>query len=385
MIIENKKIAIIGGGPGGLTLARLLQLKGANVQVYERDVNAGVRQQGATLDLHEESGLKALEQAGLMDAFKQYFRPGADKTRVTDAKGNIAWEDHAHKPEENFGSEYFRPEIDRGPLRDLLIQSLTPGTIVWDSRLLSQQRTPQGWLLQFENGTTATADIIIAADGANSKLRALVTPIPPFYSGVTAVEGSVYDAATAAPQASTLLQGGKVFAFEGDKCIILSSKGDGSVTFYVSLPMEEGEIGNSGIDFSNKASVHAWFTKNFTGWEGVWQELFENAAVPFVPRPINCMPVDQYWEAQPDITLLGDAAHLMPPFAGEGVNMAMQDALELSECLTSNVYGDVVTAIGAYEKAMRARAGEKARESLENTRWMHAEGALKKIIKIFGN
>ena len=59
-IIKDKRIAIIGGGPGGLTLARLLQLRGADVIVYERDVNKDVRVQGATLDLHEESGLKAL-------------------------------------------------------------------------------------------------------------------------------------------------------------------------------------------------------------------------------------------------------------------------------------------------------------------------------------
>jgi flavin-dependent dehydrogenase len=57
--IKDKNIAIIGGGPGGLTLARLLQMNGADVNVYERDFNRNVRVQGATLDLHEESGLKA--------------------------------------------------------------------------------------------------------------------------------------------------------------------------------------------------------------------------------------------------------------------------------------------------------------------------------------
>ena len=63
MLLENKKVAIIGGGPGGLTLARLLQLKGVDVKVYERDKDKSVRQQGATLDLHEDSGLKALAEA----------------------------------------------------------------------------------------------------------------------------------------------------------------------------------------------------------------------------------------------------------------------------------------------------------------------------------
>ncbi|MDH7462718.1 FAD-dependent monooxygenase [Chitinophagaceae bacterium 26-R-25] len=84
----NKKIAIVGGGPGGLTLARLLQIKGADVKVYERDANKDVRVQGATLDLHDDSGLEALRKAGLMDAFKENYRPNADRIRIVDSSAN---------------------------------------------------------------------------------------------------------------------------------------------------------------------------------------------------------------------------------------------------------------------------------------------------------
>src|SRR5262245_4216311 len=94
MLISDKKIAIIGGGPGGLTLARLLQIKGADVKVYERDLNRNVRVQGATLDLHFDSGLKAIEAAGLMDAFKTTYRPGAEKGRLVDKFANIIFDDH---------------------------------------------------------------------------------------------------------------------------------------------------------------------------------------------------------------------------------------------------------------------------------------------------
>ncbi|HSZ84636.1 MAG TPA: NAD(P)-binding protein, partial [Puia sp.] len=82
MLIQNKQIAIVGGGPGGLTLARLLQLKGANVKVYERDLNKNARVQGSPLDLHEESGLAAIRKANLLDEFKKNFRPGADKMLI---------------------------------------------------------------------------------------------------------------------------------------------------------------------------------------------------------------------------------------------------------------------------------------------------------------
>src|SRR4051812_33731923 len=129
MVIKNKKIAIVGGGPGGLTLARLLQVKGANVKVYERDLNKNVRVQGATLDLHEESGLKALETAGLMEAFHANFRPGADKLRITDKHATILFDDDHTESAEGWN----RPEIDRGPLRKILLDSLQPDTVVWDS------------------------------------------------------------------------------------------------------------------------------------------------------------------------------------------------------------------------------------------------------------
>src|SRR5450755_4790961 len=105
MQIKNKKIAIIGGGPGGLTLARLLQQKGIPVTVYERDVNREVRVQGGALDLHTESGLAALEKAGLMDEFKTHYRPGAELTRVVDNQAKIYADQHTVATAETFGDK----------------------------------------------------------------------------------------------------------------------------------------------------------------------------------------------------------------------------------------------------------------------------------------
>jgi 2-polyprenyl-6-methoxyphenol hydroxylase-like FAD-dependent oxidoreductase len=154
MGLQNNKIAIVGGGPGGLTLARLLQLAGAQVKVYERDYDRNVRVQGATLDLHEESGLAALRAGGLLQEFKENFRPGADKIVIVNEQAKIFYNEHEEKVDDkhDFGSPYFRPEIDRGPLRNILLDSLQPDTVTWDSQVISMEKQDNGWLLHFRNG-----------------------------------------------------------------------------------------------------------------------------------------------------------------------------------------------------------------------------------------
>ena len=376
--IINKKIAIVGGGPGGLTLARLLQMNGADVKVYERDLNKDARMQGATLDLHEESGLKALDEAGLMSAFAENYRPGADRMCITDKKANILFEDDT----EGEGKRS-RPEIDRGPLQNILLDSLQPDTIVWDSHFVSLSPQDNSWTLAFKNGQTAYADILIAADGANSKIRPYITPIKPFYAGVTVVEGAVYNSETASPKVHKLLNGGKIFAMSDEKTLIVSSKGDGSLVFYTGCKTDENWSKTIGIDFSDKKQVLAWFKKEYSDWDQIWDELFENATSKFVPRPQYCMPFDQTWEALPNLTILGDAAHLMPPFAGEGVNMAMLDALELSQSLLNDDFPDTQTAIAAYEKQMRLRAAETAKDTMVSTDALHSPDAISFFLNIF--
>ncbi|WP_454802014.1 FAD-dependent oxidoreductase [Mucilaginibacter phyllosphaerae] len=368
--IQDKKIAIIGAGPGGLTLARLLQMRGINVKVYERDAHKDARPKGATLDLHDESGLAAIRAAGLWDAFMANYRPGADAMRLTDKHGQILLEDNQEKE-----GEHFRPEIDRGPLQSILLSSLKPGTVIWDRQFVALTPQGNGWNIAFKNGRYAIADIVIAADGANSKIRPYLTDIKPFYSGVTAVEGAVYQSAETIPQMHKLLNGGKIFAFGDAKSLIVSAKGDGSLVFYPGFKKQEQWAGESGIDFSDNAQVLAWFKQEYAGWDSLWHQLFEKASGGFIPRPQYCMPLDQTWPTQANLTMLGDAAHLMPPYAGEGVNMAMLDALELSRELLDAKHLCTLSAIKTYEFNMRKRAAEVAGFTMQNTEALHADGA----------
>ena len=384
MLIHDKQIVIIGGGPSGLTLARLLQLKGANVKVYERDVNKDARVQGSPLDMHEESGWAALSKANLLNEFNKHVLAGADKKIIVNERAEIVLSDHETKSDEDAGNKPSRPEIERGALRKVLLESLQPETVVWDSHFVSMEKQNEGWLLQFKNGSSAYADIVVAADGANSKIRPYVTDIKAFYSGIIMLEITINDAQKAAPHIYELLNGGKVMAFGNGKNILGGQKGNGDLGFYATFKASENWVTNNGLDYSDRTQLLAWFKEEYSGWSSIWYELFENTATPVIPRPIYCMPLDQTWETLPNVTLLGDAAHVMPPFAGEGANMAMLDSLELSECLTADKYHNLQEAISSYEVAMRQRAAVAAKQSLENGERMHSEGALEKMLAVFG-
>jgi len=298
MKLKNKQVAIVGGGPGGLTLAKLLQRKGVNVNVYERDLNKDARVQGSPLDLHEESGLAALRKADLLEAFKQNYMPGADRMIVANELAEVFLSDHEGKPEEDFGNEYFRPEIDRGALRKILLESLQVDTVVWDSHFLTMEIQNEGWLLHFKNRPSVYADLVIAADGANSKIRPYITDIKPFYSGITMLEGNIYDAEETAPHINALLNGGKIMAFGNTKNLLLGQKGNGEISFYASFKAGEDWAATNGLNYHDRTQLLNWFKTTYPEWSSIWHELFENTVVPFIPRPIYCTPSDQNWRCR---------------------------------------------------------------------------------------
>lgn len=373
--IEGKKIAIVGGGPGGLTLARLLQMRDADVAVYERDQSRESRVQGSALDLHEDSGLAALEAAGLIDAFWANHRPDLDRLRLTDQHGTIL---HDH-PRTMSGAGK-RPKIERGPLRDLLLDSLRPGTVHWDRKLESAEHRGDKVALQFAGGESVLADLAIGSDGANSRLRELVTPLRPKYVGVTLIEGSVPLAKDAVPDLWSLLGGAALIALGNEKTIGMGTKPDGSILFYAGLKSDDPEEKQRLENADSADKRVAWFHANFEGWSELWATLFRKAS-SMVWRPLLVCPADQHWDQKLNVTLIGDAAHVMPPYAGEGVNMAMLDALVLSRALLSE--SDSANAIAAYETEMFARMQHMTEDTMSNTEMFYASDASERVVALF--
>ena len=374
-IMEGKKIAIAGGGPGGLTLARLLQMRGADVAVYERDYSREARVQGSALDLHEDSGLAALEAAGLMDAFWANHRSDLDRLLLTDQNGTIL---HDH-PRTMSGAGK-RPEIERGPLRDILLDSLRAGTVHWDRKLESAELRGNQVVLHFAGADSVFSDIAIGCDGANSRLRALVTPIRPEYVGVSLVEGVIPAAKDTVPEPWNLVGGAALIALGNERTLGMGTKPDGSLLFYAGLKCGDAD-GKRRLEEADTADKRvAWFHANFEAWSDLWAPLFASAT-SVVWRPLLVCPAHQYWDSKPNVTLIGDAAHVMPPYAGEGVNMAMLDALILARALLSAP--DIASAIASYEAEMFARMQHMTQDTMLNTEMFYAQDASERVVNLF--
>ncbi len=374
-VLDGKAIAIVGGGPGGLTLARLLQQGGANVTVYERDQSRSARVQGSALDLHEDSGLAALGAAGLLDAFWANHRPDLNRLRLTDASGTILYE-HSRR----MSGAGRRPEIERGPLREILLDSLEAGTVQWDCKLEMAEARGEQVSLRFASGRSDLADIVIGSDGANSRLREMVTPIRPEYVGVSLVEGLIPAAQQTVPELWEMLGGSALIALGGKRTIGMGTKPDGSVLLYAGLKTDSDDARQSLEAASSSEQRAAWFHANFDGWSELWDPLFWEA-VSMVWRPLLVCPTDQHWEPKPNVTLIGDAAHVMPPYAGEGVNMAMLDALVLSKLLLSGKTPPA--AIATYEAEMFARMQEVTADTMANTEMFYASDAADRVVALF--
>ncbi|WP_210419427.1 NAD(P)/FAD-dependent oxidoreductase [Pedobacter sp. KBS0701] len=383
-LLLHKKIAIVGGGPGGLTLARLLQIKGVEVKVYERDHSQAARVQGAIVDLHFDSGLKAMDATGLMEAFKDNYMQGADKYRLLDPKGNILFDEGNQAGKPQFGDLQFRPEIDRGALRDLLIDGLLPDTVIWDSQFLSMKEVDNIWELQFKNGTTATADIVIGSDGYRSRIRPYLTDLKASYSGATIIQGEIDHPETACPEFYKLVDQANLMAMGNSATITAQPRGDGGLTFYAASLYPENWVKDSGIDFSNPQDVHEYLINRYGDWNPIFASLFK-ACNHFVARPLNYFPLENRWGTKSNLTLIGDAAHLMPP-NGEGVNLAMLDALDLSNCLINKDFTQLSEAMAAYEKIMFDRAAPLCKETIESISDFAAptEESVQNLIKMLG-
>lgn len=364
-------IAIVGAGLGGLALARVLHVNGIEAVVYEREPSRGARGQGGMLDIH--SGQQALREAGLIDRFYAIARGEGQDMRLLEPDGTLLLQEDT--PED---APLERPEVDRTDLRNLLLDSLPEHTVRWGHAFESADHG----VLHFADGSSATYDLLVGADGANSRVRALLTDARPAHIGQNVVELCVPDIDRTHPDLAAMVGRGNYWVLGNGRSLAAQRNGDGRVRIGLSFyNTAEDWFATSGIPFDNPAAARARLIDLFAGWDSRFTALIAACDDTIVPRSITTLPVGLTWPSTPGVTLLGDAAHLMPP-AGEGANMALLDGALLGLALAAHP-DDFPAAVNEYEREMFERTSAAARMSADMQELLMSPDAGQKLLAFF--
>ncbi|KAI7513432.1 putative oligopeptide transporter [Hortaea werneckii] len=369
----STSIAIIGAGPAGCMLARLLTHSQHEIEVtiFEGESSLDFRSQGGTLDLHASTGQRALKAAGLFDEFLKYARYDGEALKVCD-KNLLCYITQQGSSNTKSSSFSDRPEIDRPQLRELLFESLPEGTVQWNRKLKSISIDDTLPTLHFADGTTATGfDLIVGADGAWSHVRPTLTDVRPVFSGIGGYSLVIPQAQKQNPKLFDLVNRGSVFAFSDGKSLTAQYMSDGSLNVGVWGVRAEAIAGegrkkidtNHDIEDS-KVPLKSKLREQYHDWHPSLQAFINEADEDkMVPRDLFMLPIGHRWEHRPGVTLIGDAAHLMGPWAGEGVNLALEDALKLSEAIIASSSGSSSSSSSSSSKAILTKAENVEMES----------------------
>ena len=366
-------ITIIGAGLGGLALARVLHVHGIDAVIYEAEPTPMSRTQGGQLDIHEADGQAAIEAAGLTAQFRALIHEGGEATRALGRDGTVLLD----LPDDGDGG---RPEVLRGELRQMLIDSLPADAIRWGAKVVAVRALGGGrHELSLADGTAVTTGLLVGADGAWSKVRALVTDAAPSYYGTTYVETYLHDVRRRHPGIAELVGEGAMFALAPGCGISTHAEAGDIVHTYAQLHVPEGWA--DGIDWSDTAAAAARVLAEYPGWSEELTRLVGVSDTPLVPRKLYTLPVGLRWDRVPGVTLLGDAAHVSPP-AGEGANIALFDGAELARHIVENP-GDLDAALTAYESEMFDRAEASAASADEMATMMLGDDAPNGLLDFF--
>ena len=368
---DLKHIAIVGAGPGGLMLGLLLQRQGFSFTIYERGYQNMHSDRGGSLDIHDDSGQLPLKEAGIFENFRKHARYEGEDTRIVNKDGEILYDEDAE-------GEGNRPEIDRGKLCDIIMEQIHPENIKYGFKFEKLIQRDNGEVeLVFENGTTVMTNLVIGADGAFSQIRSYLTNAKPEYTGISMIEMNSDE--NEHPDLLKFNKNGKLIGLGDDQAILGQRNGDGRIMAYISFKTKYEKL-----DEYRKLSLDALKERllaEYSDWDSELKNYIAYSYDDIKFRRIYKLPIGLTWTTQPNITIIGDAAHLMSPFAGEGVNMALYDAYLLAESFKN--FNNLTEVLKVYEQQMFETTKVHAKESQDNLEIFFSENGAEKMAQFF--
>jgi salicylate hydroxylase len=333
------RAAVVGGGLGGMAAAVGLARAGIDVQVYEQaqrltEVGAGVSMAPNGLRMAERLGIgEGVERLGARYATAQLLLSDGRPVR--------------HEP-----GEFVQPGrtvgIHRADLLALLAGQLGPGTVRTGHQCTAFSQDDGSATVGFADGTTATADVVIGADGIHSVLQGFVgTPAEPVFSGVVAYRGLVPRPDAHPPDALRIWTG------EGQHFLAFPVRA-GQLLNYVGFVPSDASVRESWSAPGDPAALAG----HFAGWDPAVGQIIAAISAPggsgFRWAMYDRAPLPRWSRGR--LTLLGDAAHPMLPHLAQGANQALEDAVALATLLgTCAGPADVPQALTTYEELRRDR------------------------------
>ncbi len=354
--MSNLKVAIVGGGIGGVTLAACLNKRGLDVHLFEQSSKFG--EVGAGIQM-TPNAVKVIKWLGGAEKLKEIgFLPQALTGRSWD-KGDVSFSiPLAEECVRRYGAEFYH--VHRADLHELLVSCLGSTQVYFNKRCVRLENELTQPKLYFEDGSEFEADVVVGADGVRSVIRHfLFGEEAPTFTG-----NMCYRAVVPYDEMPEFVTPEAAFWFGPKSHIVTYYVKGGKAVNIVAVNETEEWV----MESWNTASSKEELLSDYKGWHPNVQKLFDSVEEVYKWGLFDRDPMQKWSKGK--VTLLGDAAHPMLPFLSQGAAMAIEDSYVLATVLDALPH-DLTLAFELYEKERLPRTSRVQLEARERGKTYH--------------